>query len=158
MRDVFAGNSLGGASPAQVDEFEEFIHAKLPADYRNFLVTSNGGIPSPSISLYSSGLELPGGSDIEVSQFFTLATSHPVVRNLHREIEKNIGWLAMSSICIGADDFGNLICLDCESGKMEWLLLEARFQLDFARTFELGVEFSEFLEKLEVGAYAESSR
>jgi hypothetical protein len=156
MRDVFLGNSLGGSSPAQVDEFEEFIHTKLPSDYRNFLVNFNGGVPSPSSSLYRSGLELPGGSDIEVSQFFTLATNHPVVRNLHREIEANIGWLAMSSICIGADDFGNLICIDCENGQMQWLLLEARFQLDFARIFELGVELPELLQRLEAAAYPKS--
>ncbi len=154
MRDVFAGNSIGGGTSARVDEFEEFIHTKMPADYRDFLVAFNGGQPSPSSSLYRSGLELPGGSEIEVSQFFTLESSHPVVRNLHRELEKSIGWLGMSSICIGADDFGNLICLDCETGFVEWLLLEERFQLDFARTFELGVRLPDFLDKLEAGAYA----
>ena len=154
MRDVFAGNSLGETSPAQLDEFEEFIHTKLPSDYRNFLLNFNGGLPSPSSSVYRSGLELPGGSDIEVSQFFTLATDHPFVRNLHREIEENIGWLGITSICIGADDFGNLICLDCETGRLQWLLLEGRFHLDFARIFELDVELPGFLERLEAGAYS----
>jgi hypothetical protein len=91
-----------------------------------------------------------------VSQFFTLESSHPVVRNLHRELEKSIEWLGMNSICIGADDFGNLICLDCETGFVEWLLLEERFHLDFARTFELGVRLPDFLDKLEAGAYATS--
>lgn len=129
---------------------------KVPPDYRDFLVTFNGGKPSAFSSSYRSSLELPGGSEIEVSQFFTLESAHSLVRNLHREIEQAIEYLGMTSICIGSDDFGNLICLDCQTGFVEWLLLEERFSLDFLRTFELGVSLPEFLEKFEPGAYAEN--
>ena len=155
MRDVFNGKSIGGGTLARVDEFEQFIQAKLPTDYRQFLIDFNGGLPSSDISLYRSKFELPGGSEIEVSQFFTLNDGHAVVRSLRSDVEENVGWLGMTSICIGADDFGNLICLDCETGQLEWLLLEARFSLDFSRIFQLQVSFSDFIDQLEKGTCSE---
>lgn len=157
MKDVFAGKCVGGANHDRVTAFEEFIHASLPADYRAFLLEFNGGVPANETCQFESKTELPGGSAIDVGQFFTLNQDHAVVRNLHAEIEANVGWLGMNSICIGSDLFGNLICLDCETAHVEWLLLEGRFNLDFSRAFDLCVSFSEFLERLAPGAYSKNA-
>ena len=152
MKDVFAGKSVGGASPEEIAGFEEFVHASLPKDYCSFLQRFNGGIPDDATCLFASGLDLPGGSEIEVAQFFSLSRNHESIRNLEEALESNVGWVAHTSIPIGCDNFGNLICLDCETGDVEWLLLERRFTLDFTKTFALRSGFVEFLERLGPGA------
>ncbi len=152
MKDVFAGKSLGGSSPQEIAEFEEFVHFRLPEDYRSFLEQFNGGVPHDATCLFASGLDLPGGSDIEVSQFFSLSRSHDSIQNLEEALESNVGWVAHTSIPIGSDNFGNLICLDSETGDVEWLLLERRFTLEFTKTFALRTGFAEFLDRLGPGA------
>jgi hypothetical protein len=47
MPIIIKSHPAGRCSRAQVEKFEELIGAKLPSDYRDWLLEFNGGRPSP---------------------------------------------------------------------------------------------------------------
>ena len=76
MKDVFAGKAVGGATSEAIAEFEDFIHAKLPTEYHQFLALFGGGIPAPETCVFTTAVELAVGHEFEVSQFYSLLTDH----------------------------------------------------------------------------------
>ncbi len=133
--------------------FEDFIHSNLPADYRRFLKEFNGGIPSAEKDTFIAPIDLPGGNSITVSQFYTLCANAKPLLSLYHQLEKCVGFLSMTTIAIGHDNFGNIIGLDCEDGTVNWTVCEGRFHLDLYRNFEFKVSFSEFFGRLIASPY-----
>jgi len=113
----------------------------------------NGCIPATFADTYLSAVELPGGNDITIHQFYTLSDECPPLRSLYRELEADIGFMPMISIPIGEDSFGNVIGLDCETGLLNWTLREERFRLDYLRNFDLEIGFTALLASLRPGPY-----
>lgn len=153
----FAGFSpkLSGSpcSPADIRDFEEFAHASLPTEYTEFLLRWNGCVPASDADTFTSSIELPGGNEITVHQFFSLTDELPELRSLYAELEADVGFMPMTTIPIGEDSFGNVIGLDCETGLVNWTVCEERFSLDCLRNFDLGITFSVFIESLKSGPY-----
>lgn len=137
-----------------VVEFEKFIHAKLPDDYREFISKWNGCIPSKDCDTFKSPVKLPGGNDVTVEVFYSLSKLSPKLGNLHKMIETHVGVVSFESIPIGHDSFGNLICLNCQTGLVSWVLMEAKYTFDCYRDFEFNVTFNEFFNALGPGPYA----
>ncbi len=134
-------------------EFEEFIHTNLPSDYRDFLLKWNGCVPANDCDTFKSPIELPGGDDVTVHVFYTLSKDCPKFGNLHERLEEHVGIMPFDAIPIGHDSFENLICLNCQTGLVSWILMEGRFTLDLHRDFDFDVTFAGFLSALGPGPY-----
>lgn len=144
-------------SRRDIEKFEAFAHATLPTDYAEFLLICNGCVPSGESDTFHSLVELPGGNDISVHQFFSLSKHRPPLRNLFTELEADVGFLPLTTIPIGHDSSGNVIGLDCETGQLNWTVCEVRFRLDYLRNYDLGICFSEFLASLRAGPYKDQN-
>lgn len=140
-------------SHEDITKFEAFANATLPSDYAAFILVFNGCIPANNGDTFHSPIELPGGNEITVHQLFSLSDKFPPLRSLYVELEVNVEILPITTIPIGVDSFGNVIGLDCESGLLNWTLCEERFSLDYLRNYELGVNFTRFVESLKPGPY-----
>ena len=138
-----------------VAEFEAYIHAKLPNDYRDFLLERNGGIPANECDTFKSPMKLPGGNEVTVEAFYTLSKNESKIPNLHKALDAHVGIVPFDAIPIGHDSFGNLVCLDCQTGLVSWVLMEGRFTFDLHRDFEFSVTFADFLTALGPGPYAQ---
>jgi hypothetical protein len=143
-------------SEHDIAEFERFIHSHLPSDYRAFLLKWNRCIPGVLSDTYHSTVKLPGGNEVTVEVFYSLSRTFAKLGNLHKKLESNVGIVSHQSIPIGHDSFGNLICLDCETGNVSWLLMESRFTFDLHRDFDLGIPFGVWIESLGPGPYAQA--
>ncbi|RBP46061.1 SMI1/KNR4 family protein SUKH-1 [Roseimicrobium gellanilyticum] len=153
---MFEAVSKGPACcSADIEEFESFLHTELPVEYKNFLMQFNGCIPAYNCDSHHTPIDLPGGKTITVHQFYSLSNQCEPIRNLHEETENCIGFLPSTAFPFAHDSFGNVLCLECDSGNVHWILLEERYTLDYMRVFDLGVTFKVFLEGLQAGPYSE---
>lgn len=140
---------------ADIKAFEEFANTTLPGAYAAFLLKFNGCVPTTSNDTYHGDVELPGGNEITVQQFFSLSNTCPPLRSLYQELKADVDFMPVTSIPIGVDSFGNVIGLDCETGLVNWTLCEKRFWLDYLRNFDLGISFDLFIASLKPGPYDE---
>ena len=92
--------------PANLDTFEELLETRLPEDYRDFLLTNNGGRPRVSGFRIADGEQT---SDEMLDYFLGIAPGEPddIVAFLERYSDR----LAPDLLPIAYDPFGNLICL-----------------------------------------------
>ncbi|MBN8418369.1 MAG: SMI1/KNR4 family protein [Verrucomicrobia bacterium] len=107
-----------------IAEFEKYIHAKLPTCYRDFLLKWNGCIPANDCDTFKSPVKLPGGNEVTVEAFYTLSKDESKIPNLHKALDSHVGTVPFDAIPIGHDSFGNLVCLDCQTGLVSWVLME----------------------------------
>ncbi len=142
-------------SERDILEFEGYIHAKLPNAYRDFLLKWNGCIPANDCDTFKSPVKLPAGNEVTVEAFYTLSKDASKIRNLHKVLDLHVGIVPFDAIPIGHDSFGNLVCLDCQTGLVSWVLMEVRFPFDLHRDFEFSVTFADFLAALRPGPYAQ---
>lgn len=138
-----------------IAEFEGYIHARLPNSYRDFLLKWNGCIPANDCDTFKSPVKLPGGNEVTVESFYTLSKDSSKIQNLHEALDSHVGIVPFDAIPIGHDSFGNLVCLDCQTGLVSWVLMEGRFTFDLHRDFEFSVTFAAFLAALGPGPYAQ---
>ncbi len=141
----------GSATKASIEDIQNFeakVGAKLPEDYKEFLLQYNGGSPrQPN--------EVTSHSSASVRSF--LGFNSESVRDLNKVTESYTGRIPKSTIPIAADESGNLIVMSLE---------EVRFGSVYFWDHELEVEdevlerspnitplantFSEFFKKLEI--------
>lgn len=88
------------ASEVDVSHFEMGIGARLPDDYREFLIRHNGGRPTPS--------GFSGGGDV-LNFFFGLWQKHA---DLNYETLAHRGLIPNGMIPIACDPGGNLVLLE----------------------------------------------
>lgn len=88
------------ANEADVGHFEMSISARLPDDYREFLLRHNGGYPSPN--------GFRGGDEV-LNRFFGLWQKHA---DLNYELLAHRGVIPEGTIPIASDPFGNAILLE----------------------------------------------
>src|SRR5438128_2090769 len=89
---------------ADIQTLEKRLNARLPDEYRNFLLEHNGGEPSPQIFLINER----EGTDI---LRFLFGIGHDEYYSLTDNIEDYSDRIPANFIPIGCDTFGNLICL-----------------------------------------------
>jgi len=88
------------ATEVDVTHFEMAIAARLPDDYRDFLLRYNGGYPSPN--------GFRGGEEV-LNHFFGLWQKHA---DLNYELLAHRGFIPEGMIPIASDPFGNAILLE----------------------------------------------
>jgi len=97
--------SKHGATWQEIELLEQRIKRQLPDDYRQFLVSENGGRPAPT------AFEGPEGDGSVIHFFFTLDASSPYYR-MHNELDMLHDRIPSDLLPIASDDFGNIILLD----------------------------------------------
>ncbi len=131
-------------SLSDVAAVEAIIGADFPDSYRQFLLRTNGGTPSPDT------IDVPGlvGSPTDVQVFFGVGRpiiSDNVVWNYELVKERCIRCLAVPVAC---DSGGNLFCLSLERGRA----LPSVFYWDLARpdcaVLDVATNFEEFVDRL----------
>lgn len=96
--------AAGGCDPGQIDAFEKVLGYRLPRDYRDFLLRTNGGeLPPHSIS-YGSGMD---GDTTSIRIFYGLNRGNDWA-DLLRQREGNIaaGRCPAHMLSIASDDGG----------------------------------------------------
>jgi hypothetical protein len=115
----------------EIADFENRFALKLPDNYRQFILHSNGGVPS---SIYY----LENGADIVLNEILPLKNSLLSVESYLDDLEGKYPQM----IPFAEDAFGNLIMLSCNSESLYFLDHET----EELRT--LGTDFSNFLNQL----------
>ncbi|MDC0258934.1 SMI1/KNR4 family protein [Verrucomicrobiales bacterium] len=141
--DVKIANSGIELNERIVEEFESRTSLKLPSDYRKFLLSSNGGTPSPS------SFNLPSGVETRVNQFFSLKegnTGHWQELEFKFNVRDEI--LKPDKIPIGRDDYGNQVCI--QSDPTGTIFFEDQ---EFASVTKIADSFSSFLSSLRDSRY-----
>jgi cell wall assembly regulator SMI1 len=142
-------NKYGEINRVLLERFEKEIGAKLPEQYREFLICHNGGKPVPSNFLIS---KRKGEDSIE--QFYGL-NNGPTYQRLNENYELSIDRLPSYVIPIGSDDFGNNICIGIK-GKNKGKVYFSNYYIQggilkkilFGRVKLISESFNEFLNSL----------
>ncbi|MDZ4689152.1 MAG: SMI1/KNR4 family protein [Planctomycetaceae bacterium] len=101
------------ATEAQVAKFEKQIDARLPEEYRSFLLAYNGGLPvSEGIEVF--GHPSPYGYIALVDPLYSLDPSVPEYQSLQAAVESDHYVLPSGHIPF-ADSGGNLVTIDLKN-------------------------------------------
>lgn len=98
-------NPHGHLTEARLKKFEEVLGATLPADYREFLVRNNGGLPSPS----QFWLNMDG--DKYVSALVEVYALHDDENSLEEKRPNGEWGVPVTMLPIGNDGYSNEICV-----------------------------------------------
>ena len=130
-----------------VRNIEDSIDVKFPNDYREFLLTYNGGVPEPSCFLISNHPE----EILPIQLFFGIETSSISVsiiwnfKNYRDRVPDNL-------LPIGCSDFNDLICLDLYENNyghiVFWDLTGECGKHNLNNVYEICDSFSDFLSLL----------
>jgi hypothetical protein len=137
-----------GLGQVDVSELEAQIGKLLPPSYREFLLTHNGGVPTPDV------VDIPGfdQSPTDVQQFFGLGLQLETSR-----IDWHLDTLRLrlrgELVPIGCDSGGNVFVLSVrarDEGAVLYLDLEAVYgDLDTSPPeYPVAADFDEFLGRL----------
>jgi hypothetical protein len=100
-------NNGGTASLELLAAFEKAIGARLPEEFQAFVLSTNGGTPSPDTYVVNDGEE-----EWESNVFFYgLQTGSQSLYSLPTNYEEYVGRIPSGLIPIGNDYGGNLICI-----------------------------------------------
>jgi hypothetical protein len=127
---------------AELADFEKELNASLPKAYREFLLRSNGGLPTPDV------VEIEGapGSPTDVQVLF----------GIDRSVESSdLRWnkatfsdrIPARMLPVACDSGGNLFCLSLseeDSGSVFYINLESQEP----RLFVVAKDFDGFLDKI----------
>lgn len=97
-------------SEAIVEEFEMVANVELPADYRLFLLTINGGAPSLDTFRIS-------GNRKSLLQYLFHLGDEQSYYNLKKRFLNHKEEIPLGYVCIGIDLGGNLVCLSIDKGE-----------------------------------------
>ncbi len=140
-------NEYGRLEPEQVVLFEKRINARLPGDFRDYLLKYNGGKPVPN---YFS-LPSDKGESTYLHHFFGLHNG-PETRRLDKIYELYSGYISENLICFADDPFGSLVCIGIrgdEYGRIYfWDIDGMAVKTDLADLTLLSDSFTEFCDSL----------
>ncbi len=132
-----------------VEQFEAAVGEKLPDDYREFLLTFNGGKPE------DNEFAIPHGkNEAGVNRFYGLLDERQSGDLLH-ELEVMVSRIPEKMLLIGDDSSGNYICLSLRPDTFGQLFfwdheLEASEgdPATFSNLFFIDSSFNDFFSKL----------
>ena len=146
-------NKYGGLTEARLLTFEKKINSTLPADYRSFMLSNNGGQPENELfSFYNEGNEM---DEVSVLECFLPIHDNPykdsfknrfaqpledVYKTLLEETDEK------SFIPIARDPCGNLICLSLNAETFGQIFFFDHEQEIFSF---ISQSFTEFFNNLE---------
>src|SRR3954466_11826651 len=128
------------ATDEQICELEKIEGITLPADFRTFLQTYNGGRPTPDSFPFPPGTE--GGGSL-LNTFFHLGEGEGETNDLQTMCDRYRKRLPPTMMPIGRDAGNNIICLGVHGepkGRVYFL-----DQMNPRPIFELAPSFSAFL-------------
>ncbi|WP_170229771.1 SMI1/KNR4 family protein [Polyangium fumosum] len=99
-------NPYGATSREEIAMFEARKNVRLPVEYKDFLLKSNGGMPTPD------GFEIPGfhGQASTVNAFYGIHDG-PKTKRLDWACEVHRERIPADLIPIAYDAFGNEVCI-----------------------------------------------
>lgn len=140
-------NNSGPASAQRIAAFEKKFKLKLPADYKKFLRSTNGGVPEPNC------FTVPGGGDALAD--FLYGIRHERVRgDLEHEQGQAAQWepLPAGFIVIGHDPGGNRLLLATagrDAGRVFfWDRVGFWRRKNGGNTFHVADSFTAFIDSL----------
>jgi len=144
-------NPYGTTSREEIARFELRRKLILPAEYKAFLLTSNGGMPTPD------GFEIPGfhGEGSTVLTFYGIHEDPDY--GLDSMLDSYDERIPVDLIPIACDAFGNNICLGWKGkrrGKIYFwdheneLDENGNFRQDYANVYLVANSLQEFLDSL----------
>lgn len=140
-----------GISQENLDEdiksLEYNLGVRLPDDYKSFLLSHNGGVPTPSSFPVLSHPE----KNLPIQLFFGIETSIVSV-SISWNFETYKERIPDNSLPIGCSDFGDLICLVLSEDDYGWVifwdLTGERGKDNLDNVHKICGSFSEFLHLL----------
>jgi hypothetical protein len=109
-KQMLAGSKGSIATPDEIKYFEQKIGVTLPQDYREFLLTQNGGIPT------KSHVRVPNNRESVVQSIYSL-TNPSKIYTIYHLIEVYRDRIPKDMLPIGDDPAGNLFLLGLNSGN-----------------------------------------
>ena len=130
-------------SLTDLSNLESALHLSLPSEYKAFLLTTNGGIPTPN----TIDITNLSGSPTDTQVFFGIEreiASSNIIWNYQNFLE---GCLANEVVPIACDSFGDIFYIRC--GKIDWghILFGVRTQSD-VEFFHVANDFGSLMEKI----------
>jgi len=113
--DIVEEVSSVRASESSITSFEAELGWSLPADYRSFLVETNGGRPEPSTFEFTTP---SGQSDSLVDWLYSLSDDPYYSLRRNREIFGSR--IPDKTLSIGCDPFGNQILMNRDGEILFW--------------------------------------
>lgn len=142
-------NKYGPATESDVRKFESLIEARLPEDYRAFLLEHNGGETDPNIFFISE----EQGSDI-LDRLLALI-KEPEHSSLYWSYDCYLGRMPSNIIPIGDDPGGNNVCISVSGADYGSIYFwdhdgepEEDEQPYYENLYLMAASFSEFLNNL----------
>lgn len=145
-------NPHGPTSREEIARFEARRKVRLPVEYKEFLLKSNGGMPTPDI------FDIPGfhGQGSDVLAFYGIHDG-PEHRRFERALEVYDERIPADLIPIAIDSFGNQICIGWKGkrrGKIYFwdhedeLDENGLFVQDYRNVYLVANSLQEFLDNL----------
>ena len=145
-------NRYGPTSPEAIAEFEARRHVVLPPEYKQFLLTSNGGSPSPDV------FEVPRwhGWGSELNYFYGIHDGDRLER-LDRACNTYEERIPADLIPIASDAFGNKVCIGWKGKRLGKIYFwdhedeldeNGDFVQDYRNVFLVANSLQEFLDSL----------
>lgn len=136
----------GPGSPISISEFERRVGARLPNDYREFLLRWNGGTPSPNT------VSVPDLADVLVDRLYGVRDVR-TNSDLEHELNSVSEMLPEGVIPIGHDPGGNLflLCVKGDGAGQVWYwdsCLWFESSSETGNTYVVSNSFGEFLRML----------
>ncbi len=113
----------------QLRQYESEIGAKLPLDYRSWLLAHGGGRPVETL------LPEVQGERFDVSEFFSL--SHVPGVDLSERFQESVGLIPKGKIPIGMSLGNDLVVLDLLSGSVSYLPVQSYLGKPFVERCDL---------------------
>jgi len=126
-----------------ISDFEALVNVVLPDSYRSFLLTHNGGIPTPDI------IDIPGllSSPTDVQVLFGIGRpveSSNLAWNITLAEERCVGFRVLPFAC---DSGGNLFCFEIERG-FATKVIYLDFDTQEAASYTVAQSFQELIDRM----------
>jgi hypothetical protein len=146
-------STIGDCGPPLIDNdivlLENEIGARLPADYREFLLKHNGGRPSPS-AFKLSGLK---DNPFDTVQVLFRLGGKVQSSNIDWNVDAFNGRLPSNLLAIGCTDCGDLICLSLfgnDAGSVVyWDYHQEPSEPSYQNVYHIADSFEEFLDSIQ---------
>lgn len=143
--------SFGEITADQLSNFEKGLGGAIPDQYRNFLLTHNGGKPNPNFYDFYEGTFKNSSA---VKMFFGISASENEKFDVSLVLSRMEAFLPENILPIGIDIGRNLICVAVSGDDKgyiyhwdaDWAIVDGN--ADYSNLHMLARSFDEFLSKL----------
>ena len=148
-QNIVISRSFALPSPTTIEEVEQRLCVSFPSDYREFLLTANGGVPERYLHFY-----VADHGDVMLGAIFGIGPDRTSL-DVQYEQEQATIWepLPRGYIAIANDPGGNLVLLSTigqDAGRV-WFWDRVGFWVgeDGQNLFPVAPNFTQFIESLQ---------